>query len=474
MKVQTEKIPKKVHMIAVCGTGMGALALLMREAGVHVTGSDLQSYPPMGDMLRDAGVEILQGFRAENVPGDTDYVVVGNAVSRDNPEVEAVLGRGLPHGSFPEALARYFLCERKPVVVVGTHGKTTTTSLLAWLLAFAGMEPGFLVGGEPKNFGASSRLGKGPYFVVEGDEYDSAFFEKEPKFLRYHPRMALFTSLEFDHADIYPDLASLRREFARFVKLLPPEGLLLVCREYPDAVEIASEASCRVETYGYHDDAHWRGVLREGPSETLGLEVYSGEEPMGLFPLPLAGRHNGLNILGSLGLLLHIGIPSKVLKEGLGKFLGVRRRQEVIEEVGGILLVDDFAHHPTAVKETIKAMRMRYPGRRLCAVFEPRTHTSRRNIFQKEYAEAFEEADLAVCTSVFRADTVAPSDRFNVELWARDLKAKGKEAFCVDSMEDLKDFLSGKCRAGDIVLFMSSGNLVNLINMLREEIKVNS
>lgn len=464
-------MPEKVHMIAVCGTGMGALALLMREAGVRVTGSDLQSYPPMGDLLRNAGVEILPGFRAENVPVDTDYVVVGNAVSRDNPEVGAALSRGLPYGSFPEALARYFLCKRQPVVVVGTHGKTTSTSLLAWLLEFAGEEPGFLVGGEPKNFGTGSRLGKGPYFVVEGDEYDSAFFEKQPKFLRYRPQMALFTSFEFDHADIYPDLASLRREFVRFVRLLPSKGLLLVCGEYPEAVEIALEASCRVETYGYHEDAHWRGVLNSDSNGAVILEVYFRDQLKGRFPLPLSGRHNGLNVLGSIGLLHHMGISPETLRAGLSGFMGVRRRQEVVAEVGGILLVDDFAHHPTAVKETLKAIRMRYPGRRICAVFEPRTHTSRRNIFQKEYAEAFGEADLAICTGVYRADSVAPEDRFNLDLWVKDLRNRGRQAFCVDSMEDLGRFLSEKCRAGDVVLFMSSGDLANNIKNLKDNLK---
>jgi len=459
-------------MIAVCGTGMGALALLMCEAGVRVTGSDLQAYPPMGELLREAGVEIRLGFKPENIPADTEYVVVGNAVSRENPEVVAVRDRGLPFGSFPESLARYFLCNRKPLVVVGTHGKTTTTALLAWLLESSGNEPGFLVGGEPKNFHSSSRLGKGPYFALEGDEYDSAFFLKEPKFLHYRPQMAIFTSFEFDHADIYPDLDALRREFTRFVQLLPRDGLLLVCSEYPEAVEIARTASCKVETYGYEGHPDWKGDLEwDRVDGTATMEVAGRNGKGGRFPVPFPGRHNGLNVLGCLGLLHHLGVSGEALKKGLNEFLGVRRRQEKIAEVGGILLLDDFAHHPTAVRETLQAIRMRFPGRRICAVFEPRTHTSRRNIFQTEYAEAFGDADLSFCKKVFQPDAVSPEDRFDPEAWTRDLRDRGKEAFHEKEEGELGPMLLEKCREGDVILFMSSGNLSNLIKWLIDKHK---
>ena len=286
------EVPKKVHMIAACGTGMGALALLFREMGVQVSGSDVQAYPPMGDLLRKAGVELSLGYGPENLPKDTDFVVVGNAVSKDNPEVEEMLERGLPYGSFPESLAHFFLNSRCPIVVAGTHGKTTSTALLAWLLECSGEQPGFLVGGEPTNFGSSSRLGKGKYFVIEGDEYDSAFFDKGPKFLHYRPGVALFTSLEFDHADIYPDLDSIREQFLRFVALMPPEGLVMVCNEYPDAVEIARKADCTVETYGYGKDADWVGVLEEPPGVCGSLEISFRGRSVGTVPLPLSGRHN--------------------------------------------------------------------------------------------------------------------------------------------------------------------------------------
>lgn len=463
-------IPRHVHMIAACGTGMGALALLFRERGVRVSGSDVQAYPPMGNLLRKAGVRLSLGYRAENLPEDADFVVVGNAVSRDNIEVEEMLARGVPYGSFPESLAHFFLSSRFPIIVTGTHGKTTSTALIAWLLECSGAEPGFLVGGEPTNFGSSSRLGKGEFFVVEGDEYDSAFFDKGPKFLHYRPRAALFTSLEFDHADIYPDLASIREQFLRFVELLPPEGVLMVCSEYPAAVEIAGRASCRVETYGYGEEADWRGALEE-PSGAFGtLAVSFRGRSAGTFPLPLSGRHNGLNVLGALGLLANLGLGIEGMKPHLKRFSGVRRRQEIAGEVNGVLLMDDFAHHPTAVRETLAGIRRRYPGRRIVTVFEPRTNTSRRNVFQGDFAEAFSLADLALCAPVYRPDTVPPDQRFRPSLWAEDLRRRGKRAYSFDALEDLEKALLEVCKPGDLVLFMSSGSLSGLVESLREKL----
>ncbi|MEW6439455.1 MAG: Mur ligase domain-containing protein [bacterium] len=452
------QMPRTVHFIGVCGTGMGALALLFREAGVSVRGSDLQAYPPMGDLLRSAGIDIRLGYRPENLDGDVSYVVVGNAVSKGNPEVEELFRRGLPYGSFPETLARFFLAGRDPVVVVGTHGKTTSTALLAWLLHAAGLEPGFLVGGEPKNFQSSSRCGAGPYFVVEGDEYDSAFFDKGPKFLHYRPSFALFTSLEFDHADIYPDLDAIRDQFRRFSALLPKHGSLLVCSEYPGAVEITRDLTCRVETYGYGAGSNWRGVLRQNGSRGLTLDVVERARFVGSFSCPLSGRHNGLNVLGSVGLLHALGVPAERIQDGLTSFLGVSRRQEVLGEADGVVLVDDFAHHPTAIRETLQAIVARYPGRRILAAYEPRTHTSRKKVFQEEYVEAFQDADVAICGRIFRPETVAVEERFRPDLWERELRARGHEAYYLEDLRELEEFLVRGCRPGDLVLFMSSGD----------------
>ena len=460
------RTPERVHMVAVCGTGMGSLGLLLREAGAAVTGSDVQTYPPMGDLLRKAGVEIRLGYSAENVPADAQYVVIGNTISRDNPEVLAVQKQGLPYSSFPMTLSKYFLRGRQPLVVVGTHGKTTSSALLAWLLQSAGAEPGFLVGGEPRNFAASSQLGRGPQFVVEGDEYDSAFFDKEPKFLHYRPQAALFTSLEYDHADIYPDFESLQRAFARFVRLLPADGYLMVCGEYPAAVEMARQACCKVETYGFGDGADWRGLCRTEGNQAPALEVSYRGQKVGIFHLPLWGEHNALNTLGCLGILQRLGIGVAALNAGLHEFRGVRRRQETVAEVRGILLVDDFAHHPTAVRETLRAIRRRWPDRRVIAVFEPRTHTSRRNIFQKEFAQAFAEADVAICTKVYRQDSVEESQRFLPEVWVEDLKEMGTRASHLPEPEALIKHLCTTCSGGDIVVFMSSASPDSILKRL--------
>ena len=453
-------------MIAVCGTGMGALALLFREAGVHVTGSDQQAYPPMGDMLQRAGVTVRLGYRLENLPLDADCVVVGNAVSRDNPEVDAAERAGIRRMSFPEALAAFFLEGRRSVVVVGTHGKTTSSSILAWLLESAGVSPGFLIGGEPKNFGFGSRVGNGPYFVTEGDEYDCAFFDKRPKFIHYRPELALFTSLEFDHADIYPDLDALLQAFTRFVGLLPPSGLVMVCDEYPEARSLAAKAACRVQTYGYGEGTDLRGVYHAVGGKAPALEIVHMGESLGSFPLPLSGRHNGLNVLGCVGILRWIGIPSERIRQGLAGFLGVRRRQEPVGEAGGVLFLDDFAHHPTAVRETLRAVRMKYPGRRLLAVFEPRTHTSRRKVFQNEYAEAFLEADISYCLPVFRSESLEASERFDPDGWSRMIRVRGGLAHSVSGPEELEKRLLDVLRAGDVVLFMSSGDLSKVVGGL--------
>lgn len=455
-------LPARVHFIGVCGTGMGALALLFREKGSVVSGSDLQAYPPMGDLLRGAGIDVRLGYRRENLDDDVEYVVVGNAVSRTNEEVEETVRRGIPYGSFPESLSRFFLAGREPLVVVGTHGKTTSTAMLAWMLEVAGRSPGFLVGGEPLNFSSSSRYGAGPFFVVEGDEYDSAFFDKGPKFLHYRPVYALFTSLEYDHADIYPDEESLRAQFLRFVERIPARGLVLVCAEYPGAVKIARRGACRVETYGFGPDADWLGkILDQGP-EGFVLEVLCKGDSFGVFRCRLSGSHNGLNALGSLALLSRLGVATEVLREGLAGFAGVRRRQEFLGEEGGVVLVDDFAHHPTAVRETLKALRRRFPGRRVLAVYEPRTQTSRRAVFQKQYAEAFEGADLVLCSRLFRAEAVPERERFRPELWEQDMRRAGRKAHYIPDIKDLETFLVEHARPGDLLVFMSSGDFEGL------------
>jgi len=315
------------------------------------------------------------------------------------------------------------------------------------------------VGGAPRNFGSSCRMGPGPFFVPEGDEYDSAFFNKQPKFLHYRPELALLTSLEFDHADIYPDFACLRSAFVRFVRLLPPHGLLMVCDEYEEALGVAKQAACRVRTYGYGEGADLRGILRSDERGMPVLEIIDQKVSLGSFSMPIPGRHNGLNVLGCVGILRWVGGGAESIRRGLEGFLGVRRRQERIGEVNGVLFLDDFAHHPTAVRETVRAVRMQHPGARVLAVFEPRTHTSRRNVFQQEYVDAFLEADHAFCLPVFRAEALSDSDRFDPELWSIQVRERGGRAEAVSDPLDLARRLLNVCKEGDVVLFMSSGNL---------------
>ena len=457
-----DRLPRKVHLISICGTGMAPLALLFKEAGVEVTGSDLQAYPPMGDLLKEAGIEVSMGYEPGHIDSDLEVAIVGNAISKDNPEVREVIRRKIVTYSFPQALSHYFLGGRVPLVVVGTHGKTTTAALLAWVLENSLQDPGFLIGGVPINFGKNSRLGKGKYFVVEGDEYDSAFFDKEPKFLHYMAQFALFTSLEYDHADIYPSFGLLRKQFLRFIRLLPKEGSVFVCADYPAALEVAEAAPCRVETYGLSTYAQWRGAILEESKEGVLADLYYQNQTVGPIFSPLAGRHNLQNTLGIIALCRSIGLPLEGIKMGIRSFQGVRRRQEVIGEARGIVVVDDFAHHPTAVQETIRAMKGKFPGRRLVTVFEPRTNTSRRKVFQKEFVDAFREADVAICSSVYRSEAIPLEERFSPERWADELQQQGKEAHYFSAVEHINRYLLDQCKAGDLVLVMSSGNFENL------------
>jgi UDP-N-acetylmuramate: L-alanyl-gamma-D-glutamyl-meso-diaminopimelate ligase len=441
---------------------MAPLALLFKEAGVEVTGSDLQAYPPMGDMLHEAGITIRMGYDPGNIASDIDVVIVGNAIAKDNPEVKEVIRKEISMYSFPQALSHYFLDKRIPLVVVGTHGKTTSSALLAWVLEFSMQNPGFLIGGVPINFCKNSRLGTGPYFVVEGDEYDSAFFDKRPKFLHYIPKIALFTSLEYDHADIFPSFETLREQFHKFVQLLPKEGSLLVCADYPDALEVAQAASCRVETYGLTEQAQWRAVILEESKEGVSADILYRQERIETICSPLAGSHNLQNVVGIIALCRLIRLSMEVIKRGLKTFLGVRRRQEVVGEQGGIIVVDDFAHHPTAVRETMRAVKGKFRGRRLVTVFEPRTNTSRRNVFQKEFVDAFEEADVAICSEIYKSEKIPLGERFSPERWAYELKLRGKEAYWFAHPEEIIRFLVDQCKPDDVVLVMSSGHFENL------------
>mgnify|MGYP001614764701 CR=1 FL=1 len=454
---------KHVHLVAVCGVGMASLAGMLKEKGFRVTGSDVNVYPPMSTQLAALEIPVFSPYAAENIPTNADLVIVGNAVSRDNPECVEVVRRRVPVLSMPQAVAKFFLTGKDSIVVAGTHGKTTTTSLLAWCLFALGEDPSFLVGGVPGNFPVSYRLGSGPRFVIEGDEYDTAYFDKGPKFLHYLPRIVLLTSIEFDHADIYRDLPHLKESFRKLVHLIPRDGLLIACADYPEVVAVASEAACPVTYYagsppppaGLPGGA-WevRTVGENGEFTRFLLE--RGDEAHEL-ALRLPGRHNAANAAAAAIALLHLGYGADRVAVALSGFTGVRRRQEVLGEFGGVLVIDDFAHHPTAVRETIAAVRARYPGRRITAVFEPRSNTSRRRIFRKEFAEALSGADSVVVAGVFGAEKIPPAERLEPEDVAAAVRASGREAVHIPEVNGIVEWLSATARPGDLILVMSNG-----------------
>ncbi len=448
---------RHIHLIAICGTGMAALARMLKAAGYRVTGSDANVYPPMSTMLERQGIPCRIGFRPENIEPDTDLVVIGNAVSKTNPEVLAVLDRGVPYRSFPQALAEFFLKDRVPIVVAGTHGKTTTSALAAWVLDCAGLDPGFLIGGWVKNFDANSRPGSGRYFVVEGDEYDTAFFDKGPKFLHYRPHAAILTSIEFDHGDIYNSLDEIKAAFRKFVRLIPSDGILLAVDGDPHVAEVAREASCNVLTYGLSPSARWRAEEVAVDAAIVSFRATNGRNDLGIFRSPLIGRHNLVNAIGVIGLASTLGLSPDVIKKGIESFQGVKRRQEIVGEKKGVIVMDDFAHHPTAIRETLAGLRLRYPQHRIWAVFEPRSATSRRNIFQKEFPQAFDSADRIVIAGLFAPEKLAAGQRLDPKQVVEDLLSIGKEAAFIPTVDEIVRTLAPQLRSGDLVCVMSSG-----------------
>ena len=460
---------RHVHFIAVGGTGMGSLAGLLRARGIEVTGSDRALYPPMSTALKDWGIEAMEGFRPENVLANPpDLVVIGNAVRDDNPEALAAIDAGLPYRSFPDALYELAIEPKHCLTVSGTHGKTTTTSLCAYLLHATGRDPSFLVGGISRNFGGSFREGRGEHFVVEGDEYDTAFFDKTPKFLHYHPETLIITSVEFDHADIYLDLAAVKAAFRRLVDSMPSEGTIVAAWDHPHVREVVEGAPCRVVRYGL-------GETRGGQAtdlDFLAREIDAGNgrtdfvlnapEPGDReVSSPLFGRFNVENVLASLAAVAALGVPLEESTAQLMGFQGVKRRQEVRGCRRGVTVIDDFAHHPTAVRGSIEALRSQYPGGRLLAVFEPRSNTSRRKLFQEEYADALKGADAVVLFEVpnepIYSATGEVTERLSATELADSIGAHGPDARSFASVEAIVVHLAETTRAGDTVLIMSNG-----------------
>lgn len=453
----------KIHLIGIGGTGMGAMAGLLSQAGHEVRGSDGPLYPPMSTLLEKLKIVRYEGFSETNLDWGPEIVVVGNICRRDHVEAAAAARRGLRSVSFPELLGELFLDERRVVVVAGTHGKTTTTSMMAHLLTQAGRDPGFLVGGIPRDLDGSFAVGRPPFFVVEGDEYDCAYFDKRPKFVHYRPHVVILTGVEFDHADIYPTMADVERAFALLIERIPPEGRLLCYAGSETAVRLARAARCPVETYGLEGGpADWLGTpSHAGPGQQR-LLVRHGPLELGAVELSLSGHHNLENALGVCAAAHALGLPFEAAANALGRFRGVRRRQEVVGQSRGITLVDDFAHHPTAIRETLRGLRGLHGPGRLWAVFEPRSATAKRNVFQTDLVTALAEADGALIAPLHAPEKVPAGERLDPDRVAADLRALGREAACLAPVEVMVEYLAPRLTEGDTVVVMSSGGFDGL------------
>jgi UDP-N-acetylmuramate: L-alanyl-gamma-D-glutamyl-meso-diaminopimelate ligase len=460
--------PFHIHLLGICGTGMAALAGILKEQGHRVTGSDEHAYPPMSDFLAGLGIPVVNGYGPENLAPAPDLVVVGNVIRRENPEAQAVLARDLPRLSLPEALNRFLVGDRQSLVVTGTHGKTTTTAIIAWLLYALGLDPGFMVGGIAKNFDANYRVGQGPYVVLEGDEYDTAFFDKRPKFIHFRPRVSVVTSIEFDHADIYPDLDRIIQAFESFLEQVPPAGRVLAWGDAPLVRQVCRVSRAPVSFYGTDGDLAWQAADITPVLGGMEFTVRRDGARWGDFQLPLLGTHNVLNALAALAVVAEVGAEPEGLRKALLDFQGVKRRQEVVRETWSILLMQDFAHHPTAVAATLKAVRQGNPGRRLVAVFEPRTNTSRRKVFQEPYAHAFNDADLILVREPPDLWKVPPEEQFSSRQLVADLTAQGKKALYYPDTDQLLFGLLQNLGVGDLVLVMSNGDFDHRVPRLCE------
>ena len=453
----------RFHLVPIGGTAMVPLAALLAEAGHTVTGSDVDLYPPMSTLLENLRIPVARGFAAEHVPEACDAVIVGNAALRDNVEAAEAARRPLPVLSLPQAVRQYLLPGKTSVVITGTHGKTTTSALTAFLLFDAGRDPGFLVGGEMKNFGRGYRRGKGPEFVLEGDEYNAAFFDRGPKFLHYEPKHLSVGNIEYDHADLYPDLPSIIEAFRQVVRLVPEDGAVVVNADDPRALEVAAEARADVVRFSTADPSADYSALDvvSGPERTE-FTLVEGGLPAGRLAFRLWGKHNVSNVLAAAALCRGLGLSTAEIATGLARFEGVRRRLEVKGEAKGMTIVDDFAHHPTAVAATLAASRERWPGRRIWAVFEPRSNTAGRKIFEEEYARAFEGADAAIIAPVFHVKRLPPEARIDREALVRRLLACGRKAFAPETLDEIPQLLHRKAMPGDVIILMSSGSFGGL------------
>ena len=436
---------------------MASLAGMLKARGFHVTGSDAAAYPPMSLFLEKIGVPVSQPFAEVNLDPRPDLVVVGNAISRGNVELEFVLDRKIPFTSMADLLHREFLHDREVIAVAGTHGKTTTTSMLSWIFDCAGRDPSFLIGGIAENFGSSFAVKDSADFIIEGDEYDTAFFDKGPKFLHYFPKSLILTAVEFDHADIYKNLDEVKTAFKRLVNLVPRSGRIMAWDGHANVDECVAKAFCKVERYGFSEKADWRVTDIQHASDKTSWRVVRDGQPWAQFEFPIAGDYNVLNATAAAAMAAHYGIEAKAIRDALRRFKSVKRRLEVKAEVKGITIIDDFAHHPTAIAETLRALRSRYAGRRLWAVLEPRSNTLRRNIFQHELVQSLRLADRVVLAGIFKSEAIPENERLEPAQVVEELNQQGTPAELRADADEITTSLCPQLKAGDVVAILSNG-----------------
>jgi UDP-N-acetylmuramate: L-alanyl-gamma-D-glutamyl-meso-diaminopimelate ligase len=469
---------KHIHLIGICGTAMASLAGMLKQRGFRVTGSDAAAYPPMSDFLAELGIPVAQPFDARNLEPRPDLVVVGNAISRGNPELEQMLDQRIPFCSLPQLLHDEFLRDREVLVVAGTHGKTTTTSMLAWIFHSAGMQPSFLIGGIAENFGSSFHLGEGKHFILEGDEYDTAFFDKGPKFLHYFPDAVILTSVEFDHADIYKDLDAVETAFRRLVNLIPRRGRIIafdgVAGEVAESASLErclSKSFCPVERYGAGPRAGWRITNLKFEAGSTRWSVLKEGRAWADLEFPLAGEYNVWNATAAAAMAAANGISKEEIAAALKTFKSVKRRLEVKAQVNGIIIIDDFAHHPTAIAGTLKALRSRYAGARLWAILEPRSNTLRRRVLQADLARSLALADEVIVAGVFRSDALPENERLDLPELSEDIQKHGGRARLMGDADEIVLAVAPEMRSGDVVAILSNGGFGSIYEKLPAKLR---
>jgi UDP-N-acetylmuramate: L-alanyl-gamma-D-glutamyl-meso-diaminopimelate ligase len=456
---------KSVHFTGICGTAMAAVAAAMQDKGFVVSGSDQNVYPPMSTFLAARQIEVMNGYAERNLAHKPDLVVIGNAISRGNPEAEFVLDHKLRYGSLPELLKEFFIRGKRAIVITGTHGKTTTTSLLTWVFEHNGLNPGYLIGGIPNNLHQGARFTDSEWFIIEGDEYDTAFFDKRSKFVHYLPEIAVINNLEFDHADIFANLDAIKKSFSHFIRLIPRNGLLLGNGDDANLAPLLNVTHCPVKHFGLGENNAIRAFnLRFGPT-AIEFEI-----PSFKFHLNLIGEFNVRNALAVIACAKHCGLKNHQIQSAFDTFKGIKRRLEVRGIAGGVTVVDDFGHHPTAIRETLKALRLKYPREKIWAVFEPRSNTTRRNVFQSELAGAFADADAVVVSEVARLEQIAVGERLSPEKLMQDLKTAGKEAVYLPEVDSIVSHVAKNAQGGDIICVFSNGGFGGIHGKLLESL----